>query len=121
MVVPNVAANAALPLSFTLGGVRGGQTLYIAIGNWNFFASVRMLTHGGSVCAIRTAKTSTLSKTLSDAAEGRSGTYATWFSALSTRHAWRRAPQPHQVPTISSRLSVFRVGAGFAPAMGRRT
>jgi uncharacterized protein (TIGR03437 family) len=33
VVVPSVAANTALPLSFTLGGVKGGQTLYIAVGN----------------------------------------------------------------------------------------
>jgi uncharacterized protein (TIGR03437 family) len=31
VVVPIVAANAALPISFTLGGVKGTQTLYIAV------------------------------------------------------------------------------------------
>lgn len=33
VVVPNIAANNALPISFTLGGVKGSQALYIAIGN----------------------------------------------------------------------------------------
>jgi uncharacterized protein (TIGR03437 family) len=33
VVVPNVAASDAVPLSFTLGGVSGTQTLYIAVGN----------------------------------------------------------------------------------------
>lgn len=31
VVVPTVAANSALPLSFTLGGTKGTQTLYIAV------------------------------------------------------------------------------------------
>jgi uncharacterized protein (TIGR03437 family) len=31
VVVPNIAANNALPLSFNLGGVKGTQTLYIAV------------------------------------------------------------------------------------------
>ncbi len=33
IVVPNVAANAAVPVTFSLGGVSGTQTLFIAIGN----------------------------------------------------------------------------------------
>jgi len=33
VVVPNVAANSALPISFTLGGMKGTQTLYIAVAN----------------------------------------------------------------------------------------
>jgi len=33
IVVPAVAASNAAPLSFTLGGTNGTQTLYIAIGN----------------------------------------------------------------------------------------
>jgi uncharacterized protein (TIGR03437 family) len=33
LVVPNVAANDAVPVSFTLGGTPGAQTLYTAIGN----------------------------------------------------------------------------------------
>jgi uncharacterized protein (TIGR03437 family) len=33
VVVPNVAANSALPISFSLGGVKGTQTLYIAVAN----------------------------------------------------------------------------------------
>ncbi len=33
VVVPNIAANAALPFSFTLAGAKGAQTLYIAVGN----------------------------------------------------------------------------------------
>ncbi|MBV8847112.1 MAG: hypothetical protein JO307_30250 [Bryobacterales bacterium] len=33
VVVPNVPANNALPISFNLGGVKGAQTLYIAVGN----------------------------------------------------------------------------------------
>jgi uncharacterized protein (TIGR03437 family) len=33
VVVPNVSANNALPLSFNLGGAKGSQTLYIAVGN----------------------------------------------------------------------------------------
>jgi hypothetical protein len=33
IVVPEVAASNAAPLSFTLGGTGGTQTLYIAIGN----------------------------------------------------------------------------------------
>jgi uncharacterized protein (TIGR03437 family) len=33
VVVPNVAANAAVPLSFTLGGASGQQTLYVAVQN----------------------------------------------------------------------------------------
>jgi len=31
VVVPNVATNSAAPISFTLGGVKGTQTLYIAV------------------------------------------------------------------------------------------
>ena len=31
VVVPSVPASDAVPLSFTLGGVAGGQTLYIAV------------------------------------------------------------------------------------------
>lgn len=31
ILVPNVAANSALPLSFSLGGTKGTQTLYIAV------------------------------------------------------------------------------------------
>ncbi|MGA1996749.1 MAG: hypothetical protein ABSH45_13310 [Bryobacteraceae bacterium] len=31
VVVPNVAANGALPISFSLGGVKGTQTLFIAV------------------------------------------------------------------------------------------
>jgi uncharacterized protein (TIGR03437 family) len=33
VVVPSVPANAATPLSFTLNGASGAQTLYIAVGN----------------------------------------------------------------------------------------
>jgi len=33
IVVPNVAANDAVPISFTLGGAQGSQTLYIAVQN----------------------------------------------------------------------------------------
>jgi len=33
VVVPNVSANSALPISFSLGGVKGTQTLYTAVGN----------------------------------------------------------------------------------------
>ena len=33
IVVPPVAANDAVPLTFTLGGVAGSQTLFIAVGN----------------------------------------------------------------------------------------
>jgi uncharacterized protein (TIGR03437 family) len=33
VIVPSVPVNAATPLSFTLNGVSGAQTLYIAIGN----------------------------------------------------------------------------------------
>jgi uncharacterized protein (TIGR03437 family) len=33
VVVPNVAASDAVPLTFTLGGVSGTQTLYTAVGN----------------------------------------------------------------------------------------
>jgi uncharacterized protein (TIGR03437 family) len=33
LVVPNVAANDAVPVTFTLGGTPGAQTLYTAIGN----------------------------------------------------------------------------------------
>jgi uncharacterized protein (TIGR03437 family) len=33
VVVPSVGANAALPITFSLGGVKGSQTLYIAVGN----------------------------------------------------------------------------------------
>ena len=33
VVVPSVGANAALPIPFSLGGVKGSQTLYIAVGN----------------------------------------------------------------------------------------
>jgi uncharacterized protein (TIGR03437 family) len=33
VVVPSVAANNALPISFSLGGVKGSQTLYIAVQN----------------------------------------------------------------------------------------
>ena len=33
IVVPNVPANAALPISFTLGTTKGAQTLYIAVQN----------------------------------------------------------------------------------------
>ena len=33
VVVPQVAAGDAVPLTFTLGGVRGQQTLYTAVGN----------------------------------------------------------------------------------------
>jgi uncharacterized protein (TIGR03437 family) len=33
VVVPSVGANGAMPISFTLGGVKGTQTLYIAVGN----------------------------------------------------------------------------------------
>jgi len=33
VVVPNVAANDLTPVTFTLGGVAGTQTLYTAIGN----------------------------------------------------------------------------------------
>ena len=33
VTVPSVAANNALPISFTLGGNKGTQTLYIAVGN----------------------------------------------------------------------------------------
>jgi uncharacterized protein (TIGR03437 family) len=32
VVVPSVAAGDAVPLTFTLGGVAGTQTLYIAVG-----------------------------------------------------------------------------------------
>ena len=33
VVVPNVPANDLTPVTFTLGGVAGKQTLYTAIGN----------------------------------------------------------------------------------------
>jgi uncharacterized protein (TIGR03437 family) len=33
VTVPNVAANNAEPISITLGGVKGSQTLYIAVKN----------------------------------------------------------------------------------------
>ncbi len=33
VVVPNIAANGATPLTFALGGVPGQQTLYVAVGN----------------------------------------------------------------------------------------
>jgi uncharacterized protein (TIGR03437 family) len=33
VVVPSVAANDFVPLTFTLGGVAGSQTLYIPVGN----------------------------------------------------------------------------------------
>jgi uncharacterized protein (TIGR03437 family) len=33
VVVPNIAANDATPLTFALGGVPGQQTLYVAVGN----------------------------------------------------------------------------------------
>jgi uncharacterized protein (TIGR03437 family) len=33
VVVPSVAANNALPITFSLGGVKGSQILYIAVGN----------------------------------------------------------------------------------------
>jgi uncharacterized protein (TIGR03437 family) len=33
LVVPNVAAGGAVPLTFTLGGVAGGQALYISVQN----------------------------------------------------------------------------------------
>jgi uncharacterized protein (TIGR03437 family) len=33
VTVPNVAANGAEPISFTLGGTQGSQTLYIAVQN----------------------------------------------------------------------------------------
>jgi uncharacterized protein (TIGR03437 family) len=33
VVVPNVSSNDAVPVTFTLGGVAGTQTLYIAVGN----------------------------------------------------------------------------------------
>ena len=33
LVVPSVPVNAATPLSFTLNGASGAQTLYIAVGN----------------------------------------------------------------------------------------
>ncbi len=33
VVVPNVAANPALPITFSLAGLQGTQTLYIAVGN----------------------------------------------------------------------------------------
>jgi uncharacterized protein (TIGR03437 family) len=33
VVVPSVASNNALPLTFSLGGVKGSQTLYIAVQN----------------------------------------------------------------------------------------
>jgi uncharacterized protein (TIGR03437 family) len=33
VVVPNVAAGDAVPISFTLGEVNGSQTLYIAVQN----------------------------------------------------------------------------------------
>jgi len=32
VVVPNVSANDAMPISFHLGGVAGTQRLYIAVG-----------------------------------------------------------------------------------------
>jgi uncharacterized protein (TIGR03437 family) len=32
-VVPNVATNSAEPISITLGGTKGSQTLYIAVQN----------------------------------------------------------------------------------------
>jgi len=31
--VPSIDANAAAPVTFTLGGVAGAQTLYTAVGN----------------------------------------------------------------------------------------
>jgi hypothetical protein len=31
--VPSVSANMSLPISFSLGGVKGTQTLYIAVAN----------------------------------------------------------------------------------------
>jgi uncharacterized protein (TIGR03437 family) len=33
VVVPTVTTNSALPISFTQGGAKGTQTLYIAVGN----------------------------------------------------------------------------------------
>jgi uncharacterized protein (TIGR03437 family) len=33
LVVPNVAANDAVPVTFTLGGTPGTQSLFTAIGN----------------------------------------------------------------------------------------
>jgi uncharacterized protein (TIGR03437 family) len=33
VVVPAVAVNSTLPLTFTLGGTKGSQTLYIAVQN----------------------------------------------------------------------------------------
>jgi uncharacterized protein (TIGR03437 family) len=33
IVVPNVAPSDAVPLTFTLGGFSGSQTLFIAVGN----------------------------------------------------------------------------------------
>jgi uncharacterized protein (TIGR03437 family) len=33
VVVPNVGTNNAMPISFSLGGVKGSQTMYIAIQN----------------------------------------------------------------------------------------
>ena len=33
IVVPEVSANSALPISFRLGGSKGSQTLYIAVQN----------------------------------------------------------------------------------------
>ena len=33
VTVPNVSASDAVPLTFTLGGVAGTQTLYIAVQN----------------------------------------------------------------------------------------
>jgi uncharacterized protein (TIGR03437 family) len=33
VVVPNVAPSDAVPVTFTLGGVPGAQTLYTSVGN----------------------------------------------------------------------------------------
>src|ERR1035437_3260068 len=33
VVVPNIAASDAVPVTFTLGGVSGAQTLYTSVGN----------------------------------------------------------------------------------------
>ena len=33
VVVPNIAASDAVPVTFSLGGVNGAQTLYTSVGN----------------------------------------------------------------------------------------
>ena len=48
VVVPNVASSDAVPLTFTLGGVAGTQTLYIAVQNGALATQVQSLTLSAS-------------------------------------------------------------------------